>query len=145
MFSSLVIIGNNVPVGYSTPPFPSLYFPIGPNSKQYHLSYLYYQGDVWRFTLYWTLIWMLAFHLCAASLAVLMHQRKFIGGLWIFVVYGIVSGAQALLSGSFTGLMIGAIYKAGLFGVSTWIPFVWGLIQILFLVISSYSMMSAVL
>ncbi|CAN6666195.1 hypothetical protein TRVA0_037S01486 [Trichomonascus vanleenenianus] len=143
MFSSLVVAGSNVPVGYTVPPFPSLYFPTE-NNKAYQLSFLYYTYDIWRFTLFWTLIFMLSFHMCAAGLAVIMHH-KWLGGLWIITVYAVISGIEAIISGTIVGLMLSAVYKAGLFGVSTWIPFVWGLIQVIFLVISSYSMMSAVL
>jgi hypothetical protein len=107
------------------PSFPSLHFPDA-NNNAFHLSFLYYTSDVWRFTVLWTLIFYGAFHFCAASLAVFMHRKFVIGGTWILLAYGVVAGIEALISGSITGLMIGAIYKAGLFGMSTWIPFVWG-------------------
>lgn len=136
-------VGNNIPVGYTVPSFPSLHFP-NANNNAFHLSFLYYTSDIWRFTVLWTLIFYGAFHFCAASLAVIMHRKFVIGGTWILLAYGLVAGIEALISGSITGLMIGAIYKAGLFGMSTWIPFVWGLLQVLFMVITSYSMMSAV-
>lgn len=136
-------VGNNIPVGYSTPKFPSLYFP-NANGKAFHLAFLYYPYDIWKFTVLWTLIFFGAFHMCVASLAVVMHRKFVLGGLWIIVAYSAMAGIQALISGSIVGLLIGAIYKAGLFGMSTWIPFVWGLLQMVFMVITSYSMMSAV-
>ena len=43
-----------VPPNYHTPAFPSLYWPINPLPSRTH--YLYYPGDIWRFTLLWTLI-----------------------------------------------------------------------------------------
>lgn len=105
---------------------------------------LYYLGDIWRFTFYWTLIFFLSFHGCAALWASLMH-RKFVGGFWILTTYFLVAGAQAAISGSLVGLMLGAVYRAGLFGMTTWIPLAWGAVQILYMVIRSYSMMSTLL
>lgn len=42
--------------------------------------------------------------------------------------------ARGLMSGR-----LGAVYNAGDFRMSTWIPFVWALISVLVLVISSFS------
>lgn len=86
----------------------------------------------------------LSFHTCAAVWASLMH-RKFVGGFWIIVTYLVVAGLQAAISGSLVGLMLGAVYHAGLFGMTTWIPLVWAAVQIMFMVVRSYSMMSTFL
>ena len=43
-----------IPPNYRSPPFPSLYWPINPLPSQTH--FLYYPSDIWRFTLFWTLI-----------------------------------------------------------------------------------------
>lgn len=60
--------------------------------------------------------------------------------LWVVpVVYGIVAGVEAVLAGSVVGLMLGAVYNAGGFRVSTWIPFVWSLVSVLVLIVSSFS------
>jgi hypothetical protein len=142
MGGSLVIVGSNIPVGYSVPQFPSLSLPI--NSNNFRVSYLYFTYDIWRFTLYWTLILSMAFHLAAATWACIMN-RKLLSGIWIFSTYFILAGIQAFASGSITGLILAAIYKSGMFAMSTWIPFVWGMIQVLFLVITSYSMTSTIL
>lgn len=137
-----MVTGYNVPIGYNVPSFPSLHTP--GEGHIYQLSYLYYTFDIWRFTLYWSLIFSVSFHLCAALMAIIMH-KKVVGSIWILVVYLGIAGVESFISGSIIGLLIAAIYKAGMFGMSTWIPFVWGLIQILFMVITSYSMMSTVL
>jgi hypothetical protein len=34
---------------------------------------------------------------------------------------------------------LGAVYNAGYFSMSTWIPFIWSLINILVLILSSFS------
>uniref|UniRef100_A0A060T4R8 ARAD1B05412p n=1 Tax=Blastobotrys adeninivorans TaxID=409370 RepID=A0A060T4R8_BLAAD len=141
--SSLEVVVNNVPVGYTVPRFPSLYFPeISENAFNY--SYLYYTRDIWRFTVLWTLIFYGVFHVGAAGWAMLMHRKLYLGGLWILVLYALLAGVQAIISGTIVGFVISAIYHAGLLGMSTWIPFVWGLIQVLFLVVTSYSSVSNV-
>lgn len=134
--------GSTIPVGYVTPPFPSLTFHI--NSPEYEDAMLYYLSDMWRFTLYWTLIFFLSFHCCAALWASLMH-RKVLGGLWMLATYALFAGVQAVISGSLVGLMISAVYRAGFFGMTTWIPMVWGAVQIIAMVVRSYSMMNTFL
>lgn len=142
MGGSLVIVGSNIPVGYSVPQFPSLSLPI--NSNNFKVSYLYFTYDIWRFTLFWTLILYMVFHLVAATWACIM-RRKVFGSIWIVGTYVLLGGIQAFASGSITGLLLAAIYQSGMFEMSTWIPFVWGMIQVLFLVITSYSMTSTIL
>jgi hypothetical protein len=140
--STLALVDTNVPVGYVVPPFPSLHFPIG--SPAYKASFLYYTNDIWRFTFLWSLIFSYAFHGGAAAVAIAGH-RKVIGSLWILVVYGFIAGVYAALSGTISGFLLAATYRAGMFSMSTWIPFVWGLMMTLYLVITSYSMMASIL
>lgn len=200
------------PIDYSTPPFPSLYWPIRatPGTAQY----LYSLIDIWRFTLYWTLITFCLVHSATAAWAVLMQfhsamtQRRVLrrrrmgkgfnanvnanatdlntntnsstnedddedslrsaerpsaatesqtpqlpqpllvstspvlstlGWVWIIpVVYLTVGGLEALLSGSLVGLIVGAVYNAGYFKMSTWTPFLWGLINCLIVILGSF-------
>ena len=114
---------------YKTPPFPSLYWLIGPDDVV-KPAYLYHKRDIWRFTLFWTIIIYEAAHLLAASYAVILiwwggrnnvlrdskvkegKRAGAIGGwrrlklLWLVpVVYGVVAGVEALLAGSVVGLM----------------------------------------
>lgn len=80
--------------------------------------------------------------------------------MWIVpLLYMFVAGIQAVLAGSVVGLMyvsislqmiwflkadmdvsrLGAIYRAGDLKMSTWIPFIWALINVLVLILSSFS------
>jgi len=157
-----------IPLPYATPPFPSLYWPIRANPGQ--AQYLYLLSDIWRFTLYWTLITIVSAHILVATWAVLMqflsahHRRKYldspvgrrlsnknrkllgenpitetIGWVWLIpTVYMVVGGIEALLAGSLVGLVLGAVYNAGYFRMSTWTPCLWGIINMLVLVVSSF-------
>ena len=185
---------STVPLDYSTPPFPSLYWPIRatPGAPQY----LYYTADVWRFTLYWTLITFCLVHSAVAIWAVLMQfhsamtQRKLLrkraklalpderdeagsvrsamrsarfstettsprlpqpllvssspvlstlGWVWIIpVAYLTIGGIEALLAGSLVGLVAGAVYNAGYFKMSTWMPFLWGMVNCLIVILGSF-------
>ncbi|KAK4694191.1 hypothetical protein P7C71_g3351, partial [Lecanoromycetidae sp. Uapishka_2] len=123
-----------VPPGYSTPPFPSLYWLIGPDNVV-KPAYLYHERDIWRFTLFWTIIIYEAAHLAVGFYAVAMvwwggrnglkpakakgkrneaTREKEDGGakvkklrvLWMVpIVYGLVAGIEAVLAGSVVGLM----------------------------------------
>jgi hypothetical protein len=84
--------------------------------------------------------------------------------IWITpVVFGLVGGIEALIAGSVVGgvyvfrcpgffwsslrgfranttvYRIGGVYTAGYFGMSTWIPFSWGIINALVLILSSFA------
>lgn len=133
---------NFIPVDYVSPPFPSLYLPV--NSAAYNRAILYYASDVWRFTVFWTMTFFAAFHFCAAFWAFAVH-RNITGFFWIVLFYLLFSGFQAFVSGCVVSLFIWAVYSAGTFGMTTWVPFAWGVIQILVQVITSYSMMSTLL
>ncbi|ONH67299.1 hypothetical protein BON22_3006 [Cyberlindnera fabianii] len=110
----------------------------------YTVSYLYYTYDVWRFTVFWSLIFFIGFYAAVGIWASFIH-RKFSKGLMMVVFYVILGGVQALISGTVLGLVIAAIYKAGLFSMSTWIPMCCGMIQILLNLVTSYPMMSVVM
>ena len=60
-----------VPPFYKTPSFPSLYWLIGP-LHVVNPAYLYHIRDIWRFTLFWTLIIFEAAHLAAGTFAVVV-------------------------------------------------------------------------
>ena len=156
------------PLSYTTPDFPSLYWPIRASPGE--PKYLYYAGDMWRYTLYWTLITVGVAHLLVAFWAVLMQyssafqkrrflrspaaarltpkNRKLLGGnpiaetsrwVWLVpVIYIVLGGLEALLAGSLVGLVVGAVYNAGYFKMSTWTPLFWGLINLLVLIVASF-------
>ncbi|KAK9457910.1 hypothetical protein V1511DRAFT_508007 [Dipodascopsis uninucleata] len=122
-----------VPWGYETPKFPSLRWPSGSSFDTRY--YLYHQYDIWKFTLYWTLILFTSVHGVAGLWAALAnHRHRFK-----------VGGIEAVISGSIIGAILGLIYTAGSFTMSTWIPFTWAIIQVLTIIMSSYSMASVVM
>lgn len=158
----------NAPLSYVTPPFPSLYWPIGANAST--PQYLYTLEDIWRFVLTWTLVTVGAAHLVVALWATLCQflsayrlstylkspagqalsakNRKLLGEkplretagwVWgIFVVYIVMGGIEALMAGSIVGLVLGAVYNAGYFKMATWTPLAWGIVNMLVLVVSSF-------
>ncbi|KAG9232037.1 hypothetical protein BJ875DRAFT_98495 [Amylocarpus encephaloides] len=132
---------NHAPLGYSTPSFPSLYWPY--KAEPGEANYLYHTSDIWRHTLLWTLIIFAVFHAVVAAFAVAMQLGKGEKAwkyVWIIpLFYALTAGVEALMAGSIVGLILGAVYSAGYFRMSTWIPFVWALINISILVLSSFS------
>jgi hypothetical protein len=108
------------------------------------------------------LILYAVFHATVAAFAVLMqlgNGKSAWKYVWIIpILYLLVAGMEALIAGSITGLMyvfivscflpgamlivldsIGFVYNSGYFRMSTWIPFVWAWINVLVLVVSSFS------
>lgn len=67
--------------------------------------YLYRTGDIWRFTLFWTLLVYGAFHLAASGYAMAMQWKNWKFVWAIPVAYVIVAGIEAVLAGSVVGLM----------------------------------------
>jgi len=60
---------------------------------------------------------------------------------WVWMVplvYIVIGASEALLAGSLVGLVLGAVYNAGYFRMSTWTPLLWGIINMLVLVVSSF-------
>ncbi|KAK4230835.1 hypothetical protein QBC38DRAFT_356191, partial [Podospora fimiseda] len=123
--------------GYTQPPFPSLFWP--PQETKVSLQEL---DDIWKFTLYWTLILYGIFHLGAVGIAVVMQvgkRRSHWKYLWLVpLIYFLIAGFEAVIAGTVVGLMIGAGYLAGSFTMSTWVPFVWGWVNVLVLIVSSF-------
>jgi len=70
---------------------------------------LYFSDDIWRFTLLWTLIIYGVFHLTTAACAVLMQLGKGKQAFrWVWIIpitYALIAGIEALMAGSFVGLM----------------------------------------
>lgn len=91
------------PDSYNIPPFPSLYWFIPGKTRT--PQYLYHQSDIWRFTLFWTIIVYEAFHIAASGYAVAVQWRnwKF---MWIVpVIYMVIAGVEAVLAGTVVGLL----------------------------------------
>jgi hypothetical protein len=89
------------PLGYTTPDFPSLYWPLPIGASQSY--YLYDPGDIVRFTVYWTLLLVGGIHLIVALWACIIqwHNWKLI---WIAPLFFVViGGIEALVSGAIVG------------------------------------------
>ncbi|CAD6579754.1 MAG: hypothetical protein TREMPRED_002560, partial [Tremellales sp. Tagirdzhanova-0007] len=56
-----------------------------------------------------------------------------------------VAAVIALVTGTVVGFALAAVYAAGGFSLSTWVPFLWALIQVIVLIISSYSTLTSIL
>ena len=98
-----------VPENYTAPPFPSLSWPFDPKDSN---AYLYYSSDIWRYTLYWTLIVYAAFHFGASGYAVVIQWRNWKTMWTIPVVYAVMGGIEATLAGSIVGVMCYSTYKS---------------------------------
>ncbi|CAR56731.1 May24p [Kluyveromyces lactis] len=135
-------ITGDVPVGYQVPDFPSLYWPM--NNGKFSVAYLYYLPDIWRFTIFWTMILFAIVYGTTGAIAWTTH-KKILFGFWMIPLYIMIGMAQAFVSGTVVGILIAIIYKAGLFAMSTWIPLCCAVVQILFNVSTSYSMTSPII
>ncbi|KHN99673.1 Transmembrane protein 170 [Metarhizium album ARSEF 1941] len=132
----------NPPRNYRTPPFPSLNVHTLQDHTPNRTYTLYRISDAWKFTVLWTLITYIFFHLVAVSVAFFSHG--FNKGSWRFlwavpIIYLLIAGLEAVIAGSIVGLVLGAVYKAGYYEMNTWIPCTWGFINVLVLIISSFS------
>ncbi|VUG16982.1 DEBR0S1_30526g1_1 [Brettanomyces bruxellensis] len=67
---------DEVPVGYVTPSFPSLYLPLGSSKMKYDRSVLYYSSDVWKFFVLWSMIIMAGFYTATAILIIFTHYKR---------------------------------------------------------------------
>ncbi|KAI9665172.1 MAG: hypothetical protein M1831_002182 [Alyxoria varia] len=98
-------IVNPEPPDYIPPRFPSLYWPFPLAGTQ--SSFLFRPPDIWKFTLYWTLIFYGAIHLTACGFAVVLvggktrQNYKWLAG--VVLLYAIVSGVEGVVSGSVVG------------------------------------------
>lgn len=60
--------------------------------------------------------------------------------MWIApIVYAVIGGLEAFVAGSVVGGLLGGVYNAGYYEMSTWIPFFWGLVVTLVLILSSFA------
>lgn len=132
------ISASSIPIDYEAPSFPALGWP---PEDPYNALYTSY--DTWRFTLLWTLILYAIFHIGVTAIAVFIQVAKRPSSgkyLWpLPFLYTFIAGLQALVAGSVVGVLLGTVFFSADFAVSTWIPFIWGWINILVLVISSFT------
>lgn len=96
-------VSNPAPLDYVTPRFPSLYWPF--DAPAGAATYLYYSHDIWRFTLFWTILIFEASHLAASAYAVAVQWKNW-KIMWVVpIVYMVVGGVEAVMAGSVVGLM----------------------------------------
>ncbi|OTA33306.1 hypothetical protein BTJ68_05933 [Hortaea werneckii EXF-2000] len=112
---------------YTPPPFPSLYWPFPVAGTQ--TAFLYDAYSMFKFTLYWTLIFTLV-----------RSSGKNWKVIWVVpIIYLIIGGVEAVIAGSVVGGVLGGVYSAGFFRMSTWIPLSWGVINAMVLILSSFA------
>jgi hypothetical protein len=94
-------VDSAVPLGYTTPPFPSLYWPLPAGATQ--SFYLYRPDDILRFTVYWTLLLVGGIHFITALWACVVQWRNW-KLIWIALpVFSFVGGVEALVAGAIVG------------------------------------------
>ncbi|KAL7425244.1 hypothetical protein Q5752_000932 [Cryptotrichosporon argae] len=85
----------------------------------------------------------------AAALPLPWRSKRRRPPLWLVglipLVMGGIAALVALISGTVVGFALAAIYSAGSFSMSTWVPFLWALIQVCVLIVSSYSTLTRIL
>ena len=82
-------------------------------------------------------------HLAGSLYAVVIQWRNW-KVIWITpIVFVVGGGVEAFIAGSCVGGLLAAVYNAGHFRMSTWVPFVWGLVNSLVLVLSSFAIQGA--
>lgn len=144
------VSSQNVPIGYTTPKFPLLYWPVGKDNGLYQVSLLYYRYDIWEYLVLWGLIMSGGLYACAGIIAVAAlttkryRQTTFTRFYWleaatILFVYCATGLFRGFVAMAVIGLILGAIYGAGELSMSTWIPFCWSVATILFDVCNAYS------
>lgn len=92
---------SSAPLGYTTPPFPSLYWPLPPGVAQSY--YLYDPGDILRFTVYWTLLLVGGIHFVTGIWACVVQWRNW-KLIWIAPpLFAFIGGIEALVAGAIVG------------------------------------------
>jgi Putative transmembrane protein 170 len=110
--------------------------------------------DIWKFTLFWTFtifgtvflgagLWAWSVYFFQTKWALLIPLIYVLFGEFIALISGTIVGSPPNEE-SDVGFTLAAVYNAG-FKMSTWIPFFWGLIQILTVVSAGYSTVSSIL
>ncbi|KAG9284045.1 hypothetical protein G9A89_022819 [Geosiphon pyriformis] len=116
----------------STPTWPSLDWP---PFRDRGIS-LEAKEDIWRFTVFWTLLFFASIYGTAGIWAwIVFHRWR-----WSFLIpvgFIAVSLLTGLVGGTIVGYVLGALYNSGSFILSTWVPCLWGLTQALVAVMGS--------
>jgi len=159
---------SGVPRSYTVPDWPGLYYPVratpGEAQYLYYLSDIYRFVVFWTLICVgaahlFVAIWAVLMQFRSARLRgaylrtpvgrkLTLKNRKLLGEnpiretlSWVWLVplvYIVLGGLEAVFAGSFVGLILGAVYNAGYFKMSTWTPLLWGIINMQVLVVSSF-------
>jgi hypothetical protein len=60
----------------------------------------------------------------------------------VFAFFALWGLATAAISGAVVGIILFRVYDAGNFPMPTWAPFIWGLIQLLIVLMSAFTQTS---
>ncbi|KAI5949506.1 hypothetical protein KGF57_004716 [Candida theae] len=153
---TIFVSSRSTPIGYSTPDFPSIYWPLGATRPSYLKAFLYYSWDIWRFTVFWSLILSGGLYFvvgvigcCNSILNSYRHNTlqsfKVFSCGFILVFYLFTGLLKGFVGGAIIGVIIAAIYQAGNLTMSCWIPLTWAIAQVLYDIASSYSISSVIL
>ncbi|CDS11274.1 hypothetical protein LRAMOSA03537 [Lichtheimia ramosa] len=144
-----------LPYGYNeAPPWPSLYWPFSSDFVPINLiadvpHSLYYLNDIWRYTTIWSVLFATLVYLPAGIWAFLMFAKtrtlRWYTLMMIPVIFVVGGALASFMIGSVMGVALAFVYNAGFFVMSTWIPFLWALIQILVVLVGSYSTITTIL
>lgn len=134
------------PADYRTPRFPSLYNPSQDFHTKVPVRYLFYSQDVFRFTLYWTLIFYAAtYGLCGlwagitAGFRSRRTKRRVLVGFLAMFPFLFFGTMAAVVGAAVVAYVLAAVYSVGSFTMSTWVPFLWGIVQCTISIMGSYS------
>ncbi|KAH7918529.1 hypothetical protein BV22DRAFT_1024470 [Leucogyrophana mollusca] len=128
-------------------------------------SYLYEPDDIFKFTLYWTLIFHIPFYLACGTYAFLnftfpphrvsheetialtsrslermsllpmkpprvnARRSRVTFAVLVIIAFLFISLCGAVIGAAVVGFLLAGVYKAGGFYMSTWVPFIWAVIQ----------------
>lgn len=100
-FSFIQRAGSVAPPNYEVPDFPSLYWPAPAYLAE--PQYLYYPGDIWRFTTIWTLLFFGAVHMVVAAWACVVQWRNW-KIIWVTpLLYAAMAAVEGIVAGSVVG------------------------------------------
>ncbi|SCV68816.1 BQ2448_937 [Microbotryum intermedium] len=126
-------ISSNPPDGYVEPGWPALYSALHQDPQ-----YLYQPYAIWRFTLYWTLLFY-GFIFLVTGLLLLVNFSKRHPRLTLlsFALWILTSLFLGLVSSTIVAYALAALYNAAFLRMSTWVPPLWGLVQAMLLIFSA--------
>ena len=119
------------------PPWPALSV-----STSYYLQTTY---DYWYYLTLWSLVLTTIIYLLASLRAYFVFKSSSRFSFAIPILFTAVGALTGLVAGSIVGLSLSLLYQAGGFKMTTWIAMLWGVLQTLILILSSYSTITSLL